>query len=93
MSLRIINQLIDFVKVRLEVDGEDIIIKTIDIDDELLFKSNNEHSYSIEMNIKGNLYCIKHFEPTHLVQGVNYGMGPYYDLFVFNVDTNRYENV
>ena len=85
MSLKIITNLFNFIKVKLDVDEETIIIKTIEIE--------NECSYTIELKIKDELYSIRHFEPLKIIQGVDYGMGHWYDICLFNKEKNHYENI
>lgn len=72
MSLKIINKLIDYLKEKLNVTEDDIIINEMNI--------KYSCDYEIEMKIKDNWYRIKHFEPLHPIQGRNYGMGPWYEL-------------
>ena len=76
MSLRIINNLINFICDNLNVLEDDIIIKKINID--------NDNFYSIELKIDDKLYSIRHFEPLEIVQGINYGMGHCYDCSLFD---------
>lgn len=66
MSLKIITDLINFIKVKLNIDEENIIIQKIEIE--------NDCGYVIDMKINGELYSIRHFEPLKMIQGVNYGM-------------------
>ena len=81
MSLRIITKLIDFIKDKLDVD--EVIIKNIEI--------NNDCEYILELKIKDDLYSIKHFEPLKIIQGVYYGMGHYYDCYLFNKQNGNYD--
>lgn len=85
MSLKIITKLIDFIKVKLDVDDENIIIKNIEIKEDCI--------YIIDIKIKDDLYSISHFEPLKMIQGVNYGMGPWYDVYLFNKEQNCYNNI
>ena len=83
MSLRIINNLVNYVKDNLGVDEKSVIIKTIEIVDDCI--------YTIELEINNNLYAIRHFEPLVMVQDVNYGHGFYYDCDIFNKEKGHYE--
>ena len=83
MSLRIINNLVNYVKDNLGVDEKSVIIKTIKIVDDC--------EYRLELEINNNLYAIIHFEPLVVVEGVNYGASPYYDCEIFNKEKGRYE--
>ena len=85
MSLRIINEAINVIKNKLQVDEESIIINNI--------KFTDDCEYTIELKIYDNLYSIRHFEPLIMVQGVNYGHGYYYDCYVFNKEKGYYENI
>lgn len=85
MSLKIITTLIDFIKVKLNVDEKNIVIKTIEIE--------NECSYIIELKINKNLYSIRHFEPLKIIQGINYGMGVHYDVYLFNKKNNCFDKI
>ena len=85
MSLKIITELINFIKIKLDVDYENIIIKSIKIEKDSL--------YTIELTIQNVLYSIIHFEPLNPIQGVNYGMGHWHDVYLFNKENNYYEEI
>jgi len=76
MSLKIITKLIHYLKEKLNVTEDDIIINEMNIKDSC--------DYEIEMKIKDNWYRIKHFEPLHPIQERNYGMGSWYELRMMN---------
>lgn len=82
MSFKVITNLINFVKDNLNVDEDNIIIKNIEIDDNC--------EYTMKIEIKDNLYAIKHYEPLHTIKGINYGMGPWYDCYWYNEEQGHY---
>ncbi len=85
MSLKIITELINFIKLKLNINEDDIIIKTIEIED--------DWSYTIELKIKDDLYAIRHCEPLEIIINRDYGMGYYYDVSLFNKEKKYYENI
>lgn len=85
MSLRIITKLINFVQNGLNVNEKDVIVKTI--------KFKRDDYYNIHLEINGELYSIKHFEPLNMIQGVNYGAGPWYDCFKIDKETETYNKI
>ncbi len=82
MSYRIINKLIKFMQIGLDVEIDSIIIKNIEI--------NDDCEYTITLQINNTLYKIWHFEPLNMIQGVYYGMGPDYDILVFDKEKEKY---
>ncbi len=75
MSVKTINNIISTFCLNMKTDINSIIIKTIEIDDNC--------SYNVRLEFNDELYSIRHYEPFVMIEGVNYGMGPYhqYDIF------------
>jgi hypothetical protein len=81
MSFTQITKLVQFIQNKLNVTEKDIIIRKFDFDD---------GAYTIELFSNNKLYEIQHYEPLHMVDNVNYGMGPNYTCYVFDKDKNHF---
>lgn len=81
MSLRIITKLINFIQNGLNVDEKDVLVKSIKYEDDRYY-------YSIHLEINGDLYSIKHFEPLDMIQD-----GPWYDCYKFNKETETFNKI
>ena len=85
MSFEILTKLFNFIKGKLQVDEENIIIKTIEIEKDCF--------YTIEVQINDNMYSIRHYEPLQMIQGVNNGTGYWYELSIFSEEKGYYEKL
>jgi len=85
MSLAIINRLVNFIQVKLHVDEEDVVVKSVEV--------VNDSGYTIELKVKNELYSIRHFEPLNPIRDVNYGMGYDYDCYLFDKEKNHYVKI
>lgn len=85
MSLKIIAKLLQFIQDKLHIGEDDITIKTIEIE--------HDCAYTIEMQIHGSLYSIRHYEPLPMKPHTHYGTGHWYNVSLFNPDKNHYETI
>ena len=82
MSIKIISKLVNYIQGKLNVNEEDIIVNNITVE--------NNCKYKISVNIKNEVYDIRHFEPLQIIQDVKYGMGPYYECCKFVKEHNHW---
>ena len=76
MSIKTMNNILSTFCLRMETNLESVIIKTIDYD--------NKSTYNVLLELNNDLYSIRHYEPIIIIQGVNYGMGPYHQYEIFD---------
>jgi hypothetical protein len=86
MSLKIISKLIKFIQVTLNIREEEVIVKSIKFELE-------DNTYIIELKVGNEIYSIMHFEPLKMLPDVNYGMGPYYDCYLFDKEKGFYKQI
>jgi hypothetical protein len=75
MSIQMINDILSEFCLKMKLNLDSILIKSIKFDD--------ESTYNVFLELNNELYSIRHYEPINMCQGVNYGAGPYhqYDIF------------
>jgi hypothetical protein len=76
MSVKTINDIILTFCLKMKTDVNSVIIKTIEIE--------HNSSYIMRLELNDELYSIEHYEPINMIQGVNYGNGPYHLYHIFD---------
>ena len=75
MSIQTINTILSEFCLKMKIDLDSVIIKTVEFDE--------KSTYNVFLELNNELYSIRHYEPFDMVQGVNYGAGycHQYDIF------------